>query len=65
MAKRVVMTRRRVIEEKAVITVEAADPEDASAVAQHLVNTGCQDWEFSKTVKESEPFIEILDTKSK
>lgn len=65
MSQKVVLTRRRIIEEKVTVKVDAADPADASAAAQHLVDSGCEEWKYSRTVKTSEPCVEVKEESKK
>lgn len=65
MTKKVVITRKRVIEEKAETTVSASDPADAEAAVHHLVDGQQLPWRYNRTLETSEPKIEVREVKSK
>lgn len=65
MSKKVVVTRKRVIEEKAETTVSASDPADASAAALHLIDGQKLPWKYNRTLETSELSVEVREVKSK
>ena len=58
---RVVFKRKRTVEEKVEVNVDAAKPEDAVAAAEHMLQAGRLDWKYSKTVETTEPSVQVKE----
>lgn len=65
MSQKVTITRHRVVEEKAEAIIAASDPEDAVAVARHLLDGQQLGWQYSRTLETSEELVNVKEVKSK
>lgn len=63
MSQKVTITRQRVVEEKAEAVIAAADPEDAVAVARHLIDGEQLGWQYSRTLETSEEVVRVNEVK--
>jgi hypothetical protein len=65
LSKKVTITRKRTIEEKVETTVEATDPEDAIAVARHLIVGNRIGWKYNRTIETSDEEVRVEETTKK
>ena len=61
MSKKITLTRKRLVEEKVVAVVSAADPKDAIAACHDLLEGHEIDWKYNKTLETSNERITISE----
>jgi hypothetical protein len=65
LSKQVTLTRKRLIEEKIVHEVNAANPEEAIAATKQLIRSNKLNWKYTKTLQEVPLAVDVKEVKFK